>query len=115
MRPFFCLLAILAVLLPLAAAARGGLAGGWRPIKDINDPHVKEIAEFAVSEYNKKSGKKLEFQSVVKGETQVVAGENYRLVIAVKDNSAAAKYEGVVYEKIWEHTRELLSFDQVKK
>ncbi|XP_062013610.1 probable LRR receptor-like serine/threonine-protein kinase At1g53430 [Rosa rugosa] len=81
------------------------------PIKDINDPHVNEIAEFAVSEYNKKSGKKLKLRSVVKGETQVVAGENYRLVIVVEDNSAAAKYEGVVYERIWEHTRELLSFD----
>ncbi|XP_024157226.1 probable LRR receptor-like serine/threonine-protein kinase At1g07650 isoform X5 [Rosa chinensis] len=80
-------------------------------IEDINDPHVKEIAEFAVSEYNKKSGKKLELQSVVKGETRVVPGENYRLVITVKDNSAVAKYEGVVYERIWEHTRELLSFD----
>ncbi|XP_062017806.1 probable LRR receptor-like serine/threonine-protein kinase At1g53420 isoform X2 [Rosa rugosa] len=80
-------------------------------IEDINDPHVKDIAEFAVSKYNKKSGKKLELQSVVKGETRVVPGENYRLVIAVKDNSVAAKYEGVVYERFWEHTRELLSFD----
>ncbi|XP_050369795.1 cysteine proteinase inhibitor 1-like [Argentina anserina] len=113
MRPF-CLLAILAVLLPLAAAARGGLAGGWSPIKDTNDIHVKEIAEFAISEYNKQSGKKLELQSVLKGETQVVAGQNYRLVLAVKDKSAAAKYQGVVYERAWEHTRKLLSFDQVK-
>ncbi|XP_061992550.1 probable LRR receptor-like serine/threonine-protein kinase At1g53430 isoform X2 [Rosa rugosa] len=80
-------------------------------IEDINDPHVKEIAEFAVSEYNKKSGKKLELQSLVKGETQVVPGENYKLVIAVTDNSSVAKYEGVVYERIWEHTRELLSFN----
>lgn len=111
------LLAILAVFLPLVAAAadrRGPLVGGWQPIKDLNDPHVKEIAEFAVSEYNKKSGKKLVLQSVVKGETQVVAGENYRLVMAVKDNSLAANYEGVVYERIWEHTRQLLSFKQVK-
>lgn len=122
MRPY-CLLAILAVFLPLVAAAaaaaaaadrRGALVGGWQPIKALNDPHVKEIAEFAVSEYNKKSGKKLVLQRVVKGETQVVAGENYRLVIAVKDNSLTANYEGVVYERIWEHTRELLSFKQVE-
>ncbi|XP_004293371.1 PREDICTED: cysteine proteinase inhibitor 5-like [Fragaria vesca subsp. vesca] len=110
MRPF-CLLAILAVLLPLAAA----VPGGWSPIKDINDPHVKEIAEFAVSEYNKESGKKLELQRVVKGETQVVAGQNFRLLLAVKDDTTAAKYVGVVYERVWEHTRKLLSFDQVKK
>ncbi|XP_061999277.1 cysteine proteinase inhibitor 5-like [Rosa rugosa] len=80
MRPFFCLFAILAILHPLAAAARSGMAGGWKLIKDINDPHVKEIAEFAVSKYNSRVSEH------VKGETQVVVGENYRLVIAIKDN-----------------------------
>lgn len=27
--------------------------GGWQSIKDLNDPHVWEIGEFALSEYNK--------------------------------------------------------------
>lgn len=110
-RGYYLLLAILAVLLSLSAAAtpRGPATGGWEPIENINDPHVKEIAEFAVSEYNKKSNKKLVFQSVVKGETQVVTGKNYRLVIAVKDD----KYEAVVWERVWLHSKILTSFKQV--
>lgn len=110
-RGYFLLLAILAVLLSLSASAapRGPATGGWEPIENINDPHVKEIAEFAVSEYNKKSNKKLVFQSVVKGETQVVTGQNYRLVIAVKDD----KYEAVVWERVWLHSKILTSFKQV--
>lgn len=113
---YYLLLAILAVLLSLSAAAapRGPAKGGWEPIENINDPHVKEIAEFAVSEYNKKSNKKLVFQSVVKGETQVVSGQNYRVVIAVKgDNSLAVKYEAVVWERVWLHSKILTSFKQV--
>lgn len=115
---YYLLLAILAVLLSISAAAapspRGPVTGGWEPIENINDPHVKEIAEFAVSEYNKKSNKKLAFQSVVKGETQVVSGQNYRLVIAVNgDNSLAVKYEAVVWERVWLHSKILTSFKQV--
>ncbi|KAM5561242.1 hypothetical protein ABKV19_022038 [Rosa sericea] len=110
------LLAILALLFSLSAAAPESPAlGGWKPIKNTNDPHVKEIAEFAVSEYNKKSKNKLVFQSVVKGETQVVAGENFRLVIAVKDKSSAVKYEAVVWERLWLNSKILTFFKQVKE
>ncbi|PRQ42202.1 putative Cystatin domain-containing protein [Rosa chinensis] len=63
----------------------------------------------------KKSKNKLVFQSVVKGETQVVAGENFRLVIAVKDKSSAVKYEAVVWERLWLNSKILTSFKQVKE
>ncbi|KAK9910071.1 hypothetical protein M0R45_034046 [Rubus argutus] len=82
--------------------------------------NMKEIAEFAVSEYNQYSQKKkLVFQSVVRGETQVVAGIKYRLVITVKDdddnnNETLANYEGVVWEKSWIKFRKLISFNEVK-
>ena len=90
-----------------------GLAGGWRPIKDVNDPHVKEIGQYAISEHNKKAKSDLQFDHVVRGESQVVAGINYRLVIAAKDGSVSNNYEAVVWEKAWEGYRNLTSFKQV--
>lgn len=61
--------------------------GGWQPIKDLNDPHVREIGEFAVSEHNKEveHDQKLSLRRVVRGETQVVAGINYHLLLEVDD------------------------------
>ena len=36
-------------------AARKALPGGWSSIKDLSDPHVLEIAKYAVKEQNKKN------------------------------------------------------------
>ncbi|MQM02766.1 hypothetical protein Taro_035539 [Colocasia esculenta] len=85
--------------------------GGYRPIPNIKDPHVQEIAEFAVAEYNKQVGKALVFISVVSGEQQVVAGTNYKLVIEAEDCGVIKTYETVVYDKSWEKVRELTSFN----
>ncbi|PON34352.1 Cystatin [Parasponia andersonii] len=111
---------LLGLLLPLelaASAARtvpgpgtGPLVGGWQPIEDLKDPHVREIAEFAVTEYNKQSKLDLKLKSVVKGETQVVAGTNYRLVVSVQNKAVAEKYEALVWERPWLHFRNLTSF-----
>ncbi|CAN6683029.1 unnamed protein product [Malus baccata var. baccata] len=99
-----------------------GITGGWRPIENISDPHVKEIAEFAVSEYNKqaKGQNKLAFERVVRGDTQLVAGMNYRLVISAKNKSVAdpddatpAEYEGIVWERTWLHFKQLTSFHRL--
>ncbi|GMN36563.1 hypothetical protein TIFTF001_006112 [Ficus carica] len=113
MRPY-CLLVILAVLVvPLAANRTGPLIGGWTTIKDLNAPHVKEIANFAVSLHNKQSKASLKLTRIVSGETQVVAGTNYLLILAVTNKKAAERYEAVVWEKEWEHFRNLTSFTLV--
>ncbi|XP_028755023.1 cysteine proteinase inhibitor 5-like, partial [Neltuma alba] len=82
--------------------------GGWTPIANIEEPHVTEIANFAVEEYDKRNGVKLKLEKVVKGETQVVA--------TTKDGSSSAtkNYEAVVREKPWEHFRNLTSFEAVE-
>ncbi|KAF6145022.1 hypothetical protein GIB67_013373 [Kingdonia uniflora] len=90
-----------------------GLAGGWQPIKDIKDPHVAKIGQFAVSQHNKVSQTNLKFDQVVRGETQVVSGENYRLVIEADDGVAKNNYEAVVWEKAWQGFMDLSSFKQV--
>jgi len=90
------------------------MSGGWSPIKNIDDPHVKEIADYAVTEYAKQSGHKLKLEKVLKGETQAVAGVNYRLTLAATDGSSSKNYEAIVWEKVWQHFRNLTSFTPVR-
>ncbi|XP_004298375.1 PREDICTED: cystatin-1-like [Fragaria vesca subsp. vesca] len=95
------------------------LLSGMGPQRvNINDAHLKEIAEFAVSEFNKESLKSLVFQRVVSGLSQLVAGDLYTLVIAVRDESLPASpimnYQCRVNERVWlDDPLELISFHQV--
>ncbi|KAH7653767.1 cystatin-C protein [Dioscorea alata] len=91
-----------------------GIPGGWSPIKDIKDPHIQELGKYAVTEHNKEAKAALEFQQVVSGETQVVAGMNYKLIISAKDASQVSNYQAVVWEKSWLNFRQLTSFKPVK-
>ncbi|VVA93420.1 unnamed protein product [Arabis nemorensis] len=102
------------VLLPLISVVEGGLLGGWKPIKDVSDPNVVEIAEFAISEHNKVSKPGLVYEKVVQGKQQVVAGTKYDLVIAAKNGGGRSKnYEAVVWDKPYEKFRKLESFKAV--
>ncbi|KAF5177758.1 Histidine-containing phosphotransfer protein [Thalictrum thalictroides] len=84
------------------ARKTGILVGGWKPIEDIKDPHVQELGKFAVSEHNKEAKTDLSFNEVVRGDTQVVSGLNYRLVVTAKDGSLKKnEYEAIVWEKAW--------------
>ncbi|TQE07874.1 hypothetical protein C1H46_006523 [Malus baccata] len=75
-------------------------------------------------EYNKqaKGQNKLAFERVVRGDMQMVAGMNYRLVISAKNKSVAdpdvatpAEYEGIVWERTWLHFKQLTSFHRLSK
>lgn len=74
----YCLLAPAAVLALVAAAATVAhrqQVGGWKKIPNLKDPLVQEIANFAVSEYNKKSQPAVNnftYSALYTGETQVV-------------------------------------------
>ncbi|MCE3050008.1 hypothetical protein HAX54_046281 [Datura stramonium] len=69
---------------------------------------------FAVNEHNKEAGTKLEFQSIAKGESQVVAGTNYRLVINAKDGGGSIRrYLAIVWDKPWEKFKKLTSFKEM--
>ncbi|KAI3434182.1 Cystatin domain-containing protein, partial [Psidium guajava] len=119
MRPLILLVAAAVLLLLLqvsaAGAARtGALVGGWQPIKNLSDPYVREIAEFAVKAHNDDAKTGLVLKKVVKGETQVVSGTNYRLVVEVEDGADTRSFEAVVWDKPWEHFRRLSSFKAVQ-
>ncbi|KAF8030296.1 hypothetical protein BT93_E2675 [Corymbia citriodora subsp. variegata] len=108
-----------AVLLLLQVSAAGAArteapVGGWKPIKNLSDPYVREIAEFAVKTRNDEANTGLSLERVAKGETQVVAGTNYRLVVEVKDGANTKSFEAVVWDQPWQHSRRLSSFKAVQ-
>ncbi|KAK8517240.1 hypothetical protein V6N13_092523 [Hibiscus sabdariffa] len=110
------LILLLSLVLPLIFSEAGrntNLTGGWTPMGNINDPHLMGIAEFAVGEYNKQSKASLKLVKVVKGETQVVSGTNYRLVLNANDGTAEKTYEAVVLEKAWQNFKSLTSFNLI--
>lgn len=116
------LIAILALLFPLLTAAidqSGGSAplGAWMPLKNISDPHVTEIANFAVTSYNSQNHKNLLFQKVIKGYYHIESGTRYRLVVRVKDEKSVviptADYLAVVLEKRWAGDKKLVFFYQI--
>ncbi|XVE50998.1 hypothetical protein DITRI_Ditri02bG0002200 [Diplodiscus trichospermus] len=111
----FLILLLSLLFLPIifSDARKDAVVGGWTQIENIKDPHVTEIAEFAVSEYNNQSKTSLKLVKVVKGETQVVAGTNYRLVLKATDGSATKTYQAIVWEKPWQNFRKLTSFNLV--
>ncbi|KAJ4836163.1 hypothetical protein Tsubulata_037418 [Turnera subulata] len=66
-------------------------AGGWVPIKDVEDPHVREVAQYAVTEHGRLKHLQLKLEKVVEGETQVDSGITYRLVLTVEEKGADTK------------------------
>lgn len=108
-------LSFLLISLCLASASASTFVGGWTPIKNLTDPHLKELGGFAVAEHDKRGNDRLEFVKVVAGDQQVVAGMNYRLVLQVKDGKGkVVKYQAVVWERAGNSgTRQLTSFNRV--
>ncbi|KAJ4832888.1 hypothetical protein Tsubulata_026347 [Turnera subulata] len=75
-------------------------AGGWAPIKDVEDLHVREVAQYAVSEHGRLKHLQLKLDKVVEGETQKDSGITYRLVLTVEEKGADTKdYTVVVVEE----------------
>ncbi|CAL5210903.1 unnamed protein product [Lathyrus oleraceus] len=106
-------LSLLFLILFASATLNQAILGGWTPIKNIIDPYVIEIARFAVVEYNKQKGATLEFEKLIKGESQVVAGTNYHLTLSAKDGSSSNNYEAAVSDQPLKHLRNLTSFKRV--
>ncbi|CAK7323264.1 unnamed protein product [Dovyalis caffra] len=73
-------------------------ADSWTPIKNLKGEHVLEIAEFAVSEHKKLVKSDAVLQRILKGESQVGDGTDYRLDLEVKERGADEKYQTVVNE-----------------
>ncbi|KAG7567251.1 Cystatin domain [Arabidopsis thaliana x Arabidopsis arenosa] len=88
------------------------MEGGWFPIKDIDDPSVDDIAKFAITRNNKKNNSPLKLQTVVSGESQVVCGIIFRLIIDVSEgeDGDSKTYEAEVYQPPWRDNPLVLNY-----
>jgi len=109
------LFVLFVVLMTYADARKQPLSDGWNPIKDINDPHVIDIANFAVIEFNKQTRATLKFEKVIKAESHLAIAEDaiYRLIISTS-NSVPNIFQAFVYENKLNHKRNLTSFIPTK-
>ncbi|KAI3765340.1 hypothetical protein L2E82_15370 [Cichorium intybus] len=87
--------------------------GNWLEIASPDDPAVIEVGQFAVDQHNKDTNSTLEFERVIKGDTQIVGGMNWRLTIEIKDDNSLKNCEVYVYEQPWQNVRKLISFKMV--
>jgi hypothetical protein len=85
-----------------------------RPI-NVTAPYVIEIANFAVTEYNKQiiTTAKLKFEEVINGESRIlkIGMIFYHLTLAANNGSASNNYTTKVWDRPLEHSRGLLSFE----
>jgi hypothetical protein len=80
----------------------------------VDDPNVKEIADFATSAISESSNSgPLSLIKIVKAESQVVAGRNYKLILelsSVVDGASETEEtlcEVIVFHQPWTQTRKL--------
>lgn len=120
MRPSHLLLCLLLLLIALSNPTQAKTAqsssphppvigGTWTPIANLSDPHVVEVANFVVSEVGKDNPLDVELTRVIKGETQVVDGIYYQLLIEFKEGGNTKINVAIVWEK--DNVKELVSLD----
>ncbi|KAK8618257.1 hypothetical protein V6N13_132257 [Hibiscus sabdariffa] len=109
----------LVLLLPLffhlitSDALKGYKHGVWYPIRNINDPYVTQLAEFAVYEYNIQSNASLTLVVVESGDTRVASGVNFRLLLKATDGTLTKDYRAVVWENVLTDSRKLILFQAI--
>jgi hypothetical protein len=87
------------------------IPGDYSPIKNLNDPHVIEIANFAVTEYGKQQRiKNPKLDKIIKGESQADDGTNYRLILTVIIESVSYPNQAIVHENPSKSFKKLISF-----
>ena len=96
---FFVLFSL--ILLSVHVFGLTPLEDQWIPIKDVKDPYIIEIGEFAVSEYARLNKLQLKFVTVVSGDIQIASNlKYYKLIVTANSggNSGSKNYETVVWK-----------------
>jgi len=75
------------------------IPGGYSPI-DINEPEVKDAAQFAMTSLSKLYSN-VGLVKIVSAASQIVAGVNYHLVLEVTIDTHASKYDVTVFRSLF--------------
>jgi hypothetical protein len=84
---------------PSATAQDAPIAGGYSE-RSTNDKGVKAAAAFAVRERRRRTRKRVTLVAILRAETQVVAGLNYRLLLRVREGRYQMTYFADVHENL---------------
>lgn len=88
------------ILVVLFASAATNQALNINYLVNISDPHMIDIAKFAVTEHNKQvTEEKLKFVKLLRGLHDILSvATTYVLIICANNGSASNNYNSVVYE-----------------
>jgi hypothetical protein len=81
----------------LIAGLFAAQAGAYREVP-VDDKAVIAAADFAVETHSKKEKSALD--KIVKAESQVVAGTNYRMLLSVRIDGGTRMAEAIVWQKL---------------
>lgn len=111
-KSFFLVLIVSTLTIDGAAISKRqiGFVGGFSPAS-VEDAEVKEMADFATTAIsdNSNSGP-VKLIRIVKAETQVVAGMNYKLNLELSSeiNASPLPCEVVIFDQPWSNTRKMI-------
>lgn len=80
---------VLLVLLASADQFPSQPPADWYPITNIGSPFVTKVANFAITEHNKKSGSNLKLVKVIEGIHEFVVGFHFRLNLTATGGSTS--------------------------
>ncbi|XP_004491916.1 cysteine proteinase inhibitor 6-like [Cicer arietinum] len=107
-------LGVLMVVL-LASTATGNiiLPSVFLPIKDVNNPKLAYLGNFAVTEHDKQTGKQLKFEKILKAEYYFPDNVHqfYLIFSATNASTISNKYDALVIENESNHSRKLGAFE----
>ncbi|KAL6867763.1 hypothetical protein ACP4OV_015787 [Aristida adscensionis] len=99
---------------PPSASPVNDPPAGWSPVTNTKDLWIRQVGRFAVRAYCLATGAKLEFVSVVSGQTQPSSGgKSYQLVITVAGpglQKAGRQYSVLVWGILGTTSWQLWSF-----
>jgi hypothetical protein len=90
---------IVGASVPAYAAQDMPIAGGYSE-RPTSDRGVAAAAAFAVKERGRRTGRRVTLVSILRAETQVVAGLNYRLLLSVREGRLSLTVSADVYENL---------------